>query len=286
MPGSSQPTATQLPEVEPETPPADVVATQPVPTPTVEEPAVAIVNGEEIGQGSYEAHLARFQDAQADAGTLLATENVETRVLDDLIARLLLAQEARTGGFVADDATIDQRLEQLSVQVGGAEALAAWMQANHYTAESFRRDLSLEIEAAWMRDQIANTVPETAEQVLAREILFYNEADAIRVYNQLEGGSTFESRIENYDPNNLGYLGWFPRGYLLETELEEVAFSLQPGQYSTVIETRLGYHILQVLDHAADRTLSADARLTLQMHALEDWLAQKRTESQIEIFLP
>ena len=53
-----------------------------------------------------------------------------------------------------------------------------------------------------------------------------------------------------------------------------------------MIETRLGYHILQVLDHAADRPLSADARLTLQTHALEDWLTQKRVESQIEIFLP
>ncbi|MBN2501409.1 MAG: SurA N-terminal domain-containing protein [Anaerolineales bacterium] len=287
MPDANEPPVTPSVEIQAEVPVQNPTETQPEPTPTTApDPAAAIVNGEEIGQSIYQAHLARYQDAQAQAGTLLATENVETSVLDDLIARLLLAQGARAGGFVADDVMVADRVAQLTEQVGGTETLAAWMQAHHYTEESFRRDLKLELEAAWMRDQIANTVPENAEQVLAREILFYNEVDAIRVYSQLEGGSTFESRIENYDPNNLGYLGWFPRGYLLETELEEVAFSLQPGQYSEVIESRLGFHILQVLDYAADRPLSADARLTLQTHALEDWLAQKRAESQIEIFLP
>ena len=286
IPGTPQPTATEQTTSQAETPSTSPTATQPLPTPTVEEPTVAVVNGEKIGQFAFEAHLARFLDAQGEVGTLLATEDAETRTLDDLIARLLQAQGARAGGFTADEATVTTRLEQLTAQIGGPETLAAWMQTYHYTEESFRQDLQLEIEAAWMRNQITGAVPETAEQVLAREILFYNEVDAIRVYSQLENGSTFESRIENYDPQNLGYLGWFPRGYLLEIELEEVAFSLQPGEYSQVIETRLGYHILQVLDHAADRPLSADARLTLQMHALADWLAQKRTESQIEIFLP
>jgi parvulin-like peptidyl-prolyl isomerase len=287
MPDANEPPVATPAEVQAETPVENPTETQPEPTPTTApDPAVAVVNGEEIGQSAFEAHLARYQGAQAQADALLATENVETSVLDDLIARLLLAQGARSGGFVADDALVADRLTQLTNQVGGPDVLATWMQTYHYTEETFCRDLKLELEAAWMRDQIADTVPENAEQVLAREILFYNEVDAIRVYSQLEGGSTFESRIENYDPNNLGYLGWFPRGYLLETELEEVAFSLQPGQYSEVIETRLGFHILQVLDYAADRPLSADARLTLQTHALEAWLAQKRAESQIEIFLP
>ena len=98
VPDTPQPTDTEQTAVQVEIPPVAPTETQPLPTPTVDEPVVAIVNGEEIGQRAYEAHLARYQDAQAQAGTLLATENMETTVLDDLIARLLLVQGARAGG--------------------------------------------------------------------------------------------------------------------------------------------------------------------------------------------
>ncbi len=73
---------------------------------------------------------------------------------------------------------------------------------------------------------------------------------------------------------------------LFYPQLEEVAFSLQPGEYSEVIETVIGYHILEVLDYDPGRPLSTDARLTKQIQVLEDWLAQQRAQSQIEIYLP
>lgn len=282
--GEPAPIPTQLPAVQDTVAAATDTAISPTATP--EEPAAALVNGEKIALSTFEAHLARYLDAQAQASDLLVDVTPQERVLDDLIDRLLLAQGARAEGFLADEALVEERLTSLINQAGGQTNLDAWLAANHYTPESFRADLAIEIEAAWMRAKIAASVPHNAEQVLAREILFYNETDALRVWNQLEGGSTFESRIANYDPQNLGYLGWFPRDYLLEPAIEEVAFSLQPGEYSQVIQTRLGYHIVQVLAREVDRPLSADALLTLQMKALADWLAQKRAASQIEIFLP
>jgi peptidyl-prolyl cis-trans isomerase C len=72
-----------------------------------------------------------------------------------------------------------------------------------------------------------------------------------------------------------------PRGYLLEPDLEEAAFSLEPGQYSDVIATEVGYHILLVLERDPQHPLSPDAYLVMQEKALQDWLAQKRAESEI-----
>jgi parvulin-like peptidyl-prolyl isomerase len=83
-----------------------------------------------------------------------------------------------------------------------------------------------------------------------------------------------------------GDLGWFPRGYLLDQKLEAAAFELQPGEQSGVIETSIGFHILQVIQREMARSLEADARLALQTQALREWLSERRAQSEIQILLP
>ena len=70
------------------------------------------------------------------------------------------------------------------------------------------------MEAAWQRDQIAAGVPDQVEQVRAQQVLFYDPFQASRAIKQLNAGFSFESIVQNNDPDNLGYLGWFPRGVL------------------------------------------------------------------------
>ena len=50
-------------------------------------------------------------------------------------------------------------------------------------------------------------------------------------------GRILLSLAAEYDPVAEGELGWFPRGYLFDKELEDAAFGLQAGEYSQVIET-------------------------------------------------
>lgn len=247
---------------------------------------VARVNGEAITQEAFQRHLALYRAAQDETGTLLATEEVERIVLDDLIARLLLAQAARAEGFLADEALLQERLSALVEEAGGQSAFDAWLDQHGYTIETFEEDLAIEIEAAWMRNEITASMSQNAEQVEARQILLSDLFQAERLLGQLEGGTSFETVVINNDPQRLGYLGWFPRGYLLQPEVEDAAFALQPGEHSDIVETQLGYHLIEVLDRDSERALSPLARLKLQMQALEDWLAEQRELSEIEIFLP
>jgi parvulin-like peptidyl-prolyl isomerase len=245
------------------------------------------VNGEGIRYSSYEASLKQFQAAQTEFGNLLEEgETAETRVMDALINRALLSQAARKAGFAADETMVNDRMTQLTEQAGGSETLASWLGNNGYTQETFLIELAIEIEAAWQRDQIVSTVPETAEQVKARQVFFYDAYQAFRIYNQLTAGISFDVIVTNNDPQNKGHLDWFPRGYLFYPELEAAAFSLQPGEFSEVIETEIGYHILQVLEYDSAHQLSTDARLTMQTRVLEEWLTQQRDQSQVEIFSP
>ncbi len=262
-----------------------------VPTPSLPPtftpiPLAATVNGEAITRAAFQANLERFLEAQAQVGTLLATEEASRLVLDDMIDQLLLAQSASKAGFTVDEALIDERITGLVNALGSQQALLDWQAQHGYTEQSFRAELSIAIAAAWMRDQIIYAAPETAEQWHAIQILLYNSEEAQSVLAQLQAGADFETLAANYDPVGGGDLGWFPQGYLVEPALEEAVFRLQPGQFSDIIESRLGFHILYLVERDPQRLLAPDARLVLQDQALQDWLEDRYAQSEIVIFLP
>jgi peptidyl-prolyl cis-trans isomerase C len=249
-----------------------------VPTATATtEPMAVSVNGDGIPMAEFQAELARYQSAHPEATPETATQ----AVLDYFIDELLLARGAASQGYTVDDAALQARIDALVAQVGGAETLAAWQAQNGYDEASFRRALRRQIAAAWMRDQIIAAVPGTAEQVHVRQILLYNESDALEAMVQLRAGTDFNSLAAYYDALTQGELGWFPRGYLPEPAFEEAAFALQPGQYSDIIHTEAGYHIIMVIERDPAHPLSPDALLTLQYRALEDWLSQQRQQGTI-----
>jgi peptidyl-prolyl cis-trans isomerase C len=276
----SVPSATPTPFI-----PEPTATFTPSPTPI---PLAALVNGEGITLEEYQAELTRY-NAALNSGTDFATdllEDSETFVMNDLINQVLLAQSAYSGSFSLDDATLQNRIEQLTAQAGGDQAMEAWLTANGYTDESFHQALKRSLAGAWMRDQIISAVPATAEQVHARQILLYNLDQANEVFAQLQSGGDFEALADTYDPVTGGELGWFPRGYLTMKALEDAAFSLEPGQYSPVIQTSLGYHIVKVLERDPSRSLEPNARQVLQGQTLAEWLQQRRAQSEIQILLP
>jgi peptidyl-prolyl cis-trans isomerase C len=103
------------------------------------------------------------------------------------------------------------------------------------------------------------------------------------VLDQLKAGADFDQLAARNDPATRGELGWFPRGYLLDTKIEDAAFALQPGQYSDIISTEVGFDIIKVLERDPQHPLTPDAYLAMQEKALTDWLQQQRQNSKIVI---
>ncbi len=264
--------------------PAPTPTPIPTPTETPVPPAVS-VNGEGITAAEFEAELARYQQAQAGLGNTVSLETATQAVRNDMVDTLLLEQGAVAYGLLVDDATVQSRIDALVAQVGGADALADWESAHGYNDADFRSALRRQIAAAWMRDQVAASVPSTAEQVHVKQILLYNAGDAQQALGFLQAGWNFDDLAAQYDPVTKGELGWFPRDYLPAPAIEEAAFALQPGQYSAIIQDETGYHILYAAERDAARLLSPDALLTLQERAVQDWLTQRRNESTI-LFTP
>jgi hypothetical protein len=251
-------------------------ALQPSPT---SQPLAAQVNGEGITLSQYQAELARYRSS---AGTEPGPEE-EERVLNDLIDQLLFAQAAAEQGFSVSEDSLQARIDDLAGRMGGSQALEDWMSANGYTETTFREELASSITAAWMRDQVISGIPENAEQVHARQLLFYNADQANEALARLRNGKDFLELAAEVDPLAKGDLDWFPRGYLLDPKLDEAAFGLQPGEYSEIIQTVAGYHILQVIEREPERPLDPNARLALQQQALKNWISERRSQSEIEI---
>jgi parvulin-like peptidyl-prolyl isomerase len=239
------------------------------------------VNGEGITVVEFNAEVQRYLTSQEGLGKTVSPEEASETVKEDLTAQLLLAQGARMEGFTLDEAGLQARMESLAAQVGGAESLSRWQSEHGYSELAFRSALKRAAESAWMRDKILAGVPSTVEQVHVQQILLYNQDTAQRFLTQLNGGADFDELALQADPITRGDLGWVPRGYLLEPKIEEAAFNLTIGEYSDVIATDVGFHILRILARDPERPLSPDAYLSLQELALQTWINAQRQQAEI-----
>lgn len=245
----------------------------------------AVVNNEGIPLAEYTAEFRRFQAALKELGKDMAPEDIQKTVLREMVDQVLLSQSAAQLGFSLSDADLQKRLEDVIAKNGGEKSFAGWLQRNFYTEESFRQALRSSLAAAWQRDLIISQAPTTAEQVHARQILVLNQDLADRLYTQLKAGADFATLALQVDPDTGGELGWFPRGYLFLPEIEAAVFDLQPGEFSPIIKTAYGYHIIYLIERDAKHPLAPDAQAKANQAFLDSWLENKRSQSQIQIIV-
>ncbi len=253
------------------------------PSPTTEVMAIR-VNGEGISQVEFDQEIQRYQDGLKKAGITLpeATEQTD-QVRLELTNQLLLKQGAIDKGYAVTQEAFQARLDKLVSNLGGMDGLTAWQQANFYTEETFRIAYERSVYATWMRDEIIANVPTSADQVHIRQIRVQSEGTARSVIAEIEAGSDFATLALQYDPITNGDLGWFPRGYLTQPAVDDAAFSLETGDISQVIQTDIGFHIIQVIEKDNNHELTPGALLFMQKQAINNWLEEKRNASEIVV---
>lgn len=270
------------------------IAVESTPQPTPEPPVAARVNGQPVYQADYENQVAQFSaaliaqglDPNSPDGAAQLTQ-IREQVLNGMIDQILIEQEARLKGFTVSDADLEAAMQEIIAGSGGPEAFAAQLAALGQTEEQFRAGQRAAMLASLMRDQVIAGVPSTAPQVHARHILVDNVDLANSLLAQLQAGADFTSLAQQYSQDTLtgyggGDLGWFPRGVLISREVEDAAFALQPGQYSSVVQSAFGFHIVQVIETDPARALSSEQLLTLQQAAFDNWLSGLRAAAVIE----
>ena len=89
-------------------------------------------------------------------------------------------------------------------------------------------------------------------QVNARHILLKEESKAKDILAQLEGGGDFEKLANEHSQDTGskakgGSVGWFEKGRMVE-EFSNAAFAADKGAIVGPVETRFGFHIIEVVD--------------------------------------
>jgi peptidyl-prolyl cis-trans isomerase C len=300
-------------------PASGLAATPPAaPAPAAEASTIVVkVNDVAISQGTLDqAMRALLAQARMPAPTDPAQrQQIEAMALDSLIAEELLYQAAKATVPTDLAQQVEEKFNATKTRLGSPEAFEQALSQNGMTVEEFKTRLGRDLViAAYIQREVdakINVGPEQARQfydqnpdkfkkpemVHASHILIGADAKASPEEKQaakqkaeellvkIKGGADFAevAKAESTCPSAKkgGDLGTFGRGQMVKP-FEEVAFSLQDGEVSEVVETQFGYHLIKSQGKTAAETIpfeQVQSRITTQLKNQE---AKKQLAAKVE----
>ena len=257
------------------------------------QPLAARVNGQPIYLDAFQKQLTQTEQALAEQGILLEGTDgdaqraqIRENVLKGLIEQALIEQAAAAMQIKVADEELEASLQASASQ--SSQTMEAWLAENNMTMDELREMQRSQLITAKVIQQLSELVPTTAEQVHARHIFTMDRAKADAAMAQLAAGETFAAIAQQVSEDfstapNGGDLGWFPRETpMMPPAVMDVAFSLEPGQTSEVIESEVGFHIVRVEAREDSRPLTQDMLIYVRQKAFQTWLDQQMVVSEIE----
>ena len=257
-----------------------------------DEAIVATVNTVSISENRYKREVLRYEAALEKSA--LASVKIEKQsfdVLEQLILSKLIGQAAREQGLTVTEQQLDEAYAASMSVRGGQAGFDRWLKENIYTHVEFLTYLEEQLLATKIQELVLNNVGIYAEQVNARHIVVATREQAEDLRSKIVAGADFATlavahSLDRSTSVNGGDLGWFPRGLLTTPELEAAVFELEPGAYARIVETSLGFHLVEVTERDLQRELSPQAALAVRKAAVDSWLAELRAGAGIERFVP
>ena len=298
----------------------------------VAERIVAVVNDEVITlfelNSAFEPYQAKIEASYSGAGRAKALTEARGTLLNRMIDNLLMEQQARKARIVIRDEEVTAAIKDLHERrkISPDELLKA-LEREGTTLEAYKkgvRDQMMRIRLIQreIKSQVAVSDEEIGEyyrkhredyegkeavrikQILltlpkgddpaAKEKL---RADAEAIHKRLLAGEPFDLLSGQYSQGPAaaagGDIGYIEKGVILH-EVEEAAFSLPLNQISGIIESPIGFHIIQVIDRRGGgiksiESVRGEIREKIDQEKMEkkfgEWLDELRIRSHIEIKL-
>jgi peptidyl-prolyl cis-trans isomerase SurA len=255
--------------------------------PQVIDKVVAVVGSNIILQSEIEEQYLQYR---LQGGIKGSATSIRCEILEDLLFRKLMLNQAELDSITVTDEQIDSEVERYVryyiSQLGSIEKLEKYYDKN---INEIRDDLHNQLKDKQLMDEVQRSIVsgvsatpsdvrefyrsipkdsipmvsaqyEIAELVkkppitLDEKLAVKNELYSIR--DRILKGERFSTmaRIYSEDPGSAtkgGELGFQGRGDFV-AEFEAAAFSLKDGEISEVIETEYGFHIIQLIERRGD----------------------------------
>ena len=293
---------------------------------------VAVVNDEVITlselNSAFERYRAKLEAAYEGQARDKALTEARENLLNRMIDALLMQQESRkTGIVVREEEVADAIKDILAKRNISQEDLLKGLAQEGMTLSAYRKDIRDQLmRIKLIRRDIKSRVAVTDEEigeyyrkhredyegkesVRIKQILLplpkeedqavreKLRADAGEIHRRLMNGEPFDQLSAKYSEGPAaatgGDIGYIERGMIIP-EVEEVAFKLPLQQISGIIESSVGFHIVQVIDHRGAgikgiESVREEIREKIDREKMEkkfeEWLEALRTKSHIEIKL-
>jgi len=277
----------------------------------------------------YTLQRARMRINRSKAMDPKYMDALKLETIDRLVILALLSQKAAALNIQPDQKDVESKIQEMKAlrMAGNYGGLLAAMGAGQPEEDwdSQRADLiaSMKIEKLLKQevyDQVSVTPAEVrayyddhpdefraAEEVCARHILVKVPADATEAQRRealaaineaaerIKSGEAFKDVAKEVSQDGSasdgGNLGYFGRGVMVP-EFEKMAFSLEDGQVSGVVETQFGYHLIKVEDKRSGSAISfelikAEIEQMLKRRKVDargsEYIANLKAEADIEI---
>ena len=293
---------------------------------------VAVVNDEVITlselNNAFEPYLERFTANYQGPDREKALGETKTALLNRMIDNLLMEQESRKTGVTVRNEEVTDAINDMQKQRKiSPEEFRKAMQREGITLDAYRKDIRdqlvrLKLIRRDIKSKVAVTDEEIGEYyrkhredydgkeaVRIRQILLLLpkeanpvakeklRADADAIHKRLLNGEPFEPLSAKFSQGPAaaegGDIGYIEKG-MIHSEVEDAAFSLPLNQISGVIESSVGFHIIQVVDRRgaglkAIEHVREEIREKIDREKMEkkfgEWLVELRKKSHIEIKL-
>ena len=252
---------------------------------------VAVVNGVNIERVEFEGEMLTFERNILQFGkplTCKQLETVEKEVLESMVRRELLYQDAHNAGVKPDEKAVDKELNALKDQFPDETAYKNELSKRNMTVELLRAQLVRNSAVQqYIERQFAAKAAVTDNDMVAYyegHMNLFSQPEQIRVshifiqrdpksdephkqearrkadqiMNDLKKGKDFAALAKEYSDDqraNGGDLGYLKMGQL-EKRFESPVFALNSGETTGIIEADNGFHIFKVTDKKAATVLA------------------------------
>ncbi|MFN8484038.1 MAG: peptidylprolyl isomerase [Anaerolineae bacterium] len=169
----------------------------------------------------------------------------------------------------------DQYLSDLKAQTGLTESYVQDYTRTQLIYDHFRNQAIADAK-----------IPQTTQQVRAKQIVLASEDDAKRVVERLKAGEDFAAvakavSTDTQTKDSGGDLGWFAQG-TYDAVIEKAAFTQPVGQISDPIQNAGKWVVLVVTDAPQQRPITDTDRQKKEQSAVDAFLGQLQAKAAIE----